>query len=304
MMTRHLLAPFAFALALAAAAPASAKDVDGTLAWLPDGTTTVVVFDLEGARATPFFKDVQKQIIDLAGVGKDLAAMKREGLDVMASVKTMAYAGPDEMVRKAGRSLVVLEGDFDQAKIKSYYEKKSKAALTEKASPAGAWFAVGADKGIAFQGTFAVYGDAGLVEKALAAKKANKPKLPELVTKMKSGKHAFGVISGSESLKKILGKDFGDLKDVKQAGMTLDFSGGLKVSIVGNFPDAAKASAVAKAIKSRLTEVAADPELKEIGLDGALAKVVAVSVGTEVKVDLNLDGAAAQAFAKSLKDLF
>jgi len=120
---------------------------------------------------------------------------------------------------------------------------------------------------------------------------------------VKSGKHAFGVISGSDSLKKILGKNFDGLKDVKQAAMTLDFSGGLKVSIVGNFPDAAKAAEVAKAIKTRLAEISADPELKEIGLDGALAKVSAVSVGSEVKVDLNLDGAAAQAFAKSLKEL-
>ena len=294
---------------LAAAVPAHAKDFDGALQWIPADVSTLVAIDLEGARATPFFKELQKEIIDLTGYGRDIAQMKREaGLDVLASVKTIVYAGPDEVVRKAKQSLVILEGTFDQQKIKDYYTKKSSVPLTEKSSPVGPYYQINDTACVAFNGGFAVFGSKDLFEKALAARVANQggksAKVASLVARFKASKHGFGVIAGSAQLKKVLGKDFGEVQDVKGAGLGFDFSKGFGLKIIGVFADPGKASSVAKSIKSELAELAADPEFKEIGIDGALSQVATSSSGPEVAIELALDSAGASSFAKSLKELF
>lgn len=288
---------------------ASAKDFGGALGWIPAEISTLVAIDLEGARKTAFFKELQKEIVDLTGYGRDMAQMKREaGLDVMASVKTIVYAGPDEVIKKAKQSLIILEGDFDQAKIKEYYEKKSKVPLTEKAHALGAYFEIGGDSCVIFSDGFAVFGSKALFDKALAAKRANEggknAKVAALVQRMKGARHGFGVIAGSAQLKKFLGKDFGDVQDVKSAAMALDFSSGFGLEIIGVFADQAKASSVASSVTSELAELAADPEMKEIGLEGPLSKVKATAVGSEVKIALALDATGAASFAKSLKELF
>jgi len=296
-------------LASAVSAPAHARGYDGALQWIPAEVSTLVAFDLEGARATPFFRELQKELVDLTGYGRDLAQMKREaGLDVMASVKTVVYAGPDEVVRKAKQSLVILEGTFDQQKIKDYYTKKSSVPLTEKTSPLGPYFEIGDSACVMFKDDFAVFGSKELFDKALAARGANaggkSAKVASLVTRFKASKHGFGVISGSAQLKKILGKGFGEVQDVKGAAMGFDFSKGFGLKIVGVFADATKATSVATSVKTELAELAADPELKELGIDGALSQVATTATGSEVAIELALDSAGAQSFAKSLKDLF
>lgn len=306
-MTRLALSVFAL-FALGTATAAQAKDIDGALDWIPAEVSSLVAVDLEGARATPFFKELQKELIDLTGYGRDIAQMKREaGLDVMASVKTIVYAGPDDAVRKAKQSLVILEGTFDQAKIKDYYAKKSKLPLTEKASPVGPYFQIGDDACVAFNGNFAIFGSKKLFESALAAKQAHQggknAKVAALVARFKGAKHGFGVITGSTQLKKILGKDFGSVQDVKGAAMTFDFTAGFGLKIVGVFADAGKATSVKTSVDKELKELAADPEMKETGIDVALNKVQTGTSGGEVKIDLTLDAAGASAFAKSLKQL-
>ena len=296
-------------LVAASGISANAKNFDGALNWVPAEVSTLIAIDLEGARTTPFFKELQKEIIDLTGYGRDLAQMKREaGLDVIASVKTIVYAGPDDVIKKAKQSLVILEGTFDQAKIKDYYAKKSKVPLTEKTSAIGPYFEIGDGACVAFKDNFAVFGSKSLFESALAARAANQggknAKVASLVARFKGSKHGFGVISGSTQLKKFLGKDFGQIQDVKGAAMGFDFSGGFNLKIVGLFGDGGKATSVATSVKSELAELVADPELKEIGIDDELAKVTAVAAGSEVKIELTLDGAGASAFAKSLKELF
>jgi len=312
-MTRPIYTALVAFLALATsgltAASASAKDYDGALNWIPAEVSTLIAIDLEGARTTPFFKELQKEIIDLTGYGRDITQMKREaGLDIMASVKTIVYAGPDDVIKKAKQSLVILEGTFDQVKIKDYYSKKSKVALTEKTSAIGAYFEIGDGACVAFNGSYAVFGSKTLFESALKARAANQggkgAKVAALVARFKSSKHGFGVITGSTQLKKFLGKDFGQVQDVKGAAMGFDFSGGFGLKIVGLFADAGKASSVATSVKREITEFAADPELKEIGIDDELNKVTTVASGAEVKIELALDAAGASSFAKSLKELF
>ena len=304
-----LVAFVALATSSLAAASANAKDYDGALNWIPAEVSTVIAIDLEGARTTPFFKELQKEIIDLTGYGRDIAQMKREaGLDVMASVKTIVYAGPDDVIRKAKQSLVILEGTFDQAKIKDYYSKKSKVALTEKTSAVGPYFEIGEGACVAFVGNYAVFGSKSLFEASLAARSANQggknAKVAALVARFKGSKHGFGVITGSTQLKKFLGKDFGQVQDVKGAAMGFDCSSGFGLKIIGLFADAGKASSVATSVKAEISELAADPELKEIGIDDELVKVTTVASGAEVKIELALDPAGASSFAKSLKELF
>jgi len=291
------------------AAPASAKDYDPSLNWIPAEISTLIAIDLEGARTTPFFKDVQKEIIDLTGYGRDIAQMKREaGLDVMATVKTIVYAGPDDVIRKAKQSLVILEGTFDQAKIKAYYAKKSKLPLREKTSTIGPYFDVGEDACVAFNGNLAIFGSKALFEKALAARVANqggkKAKVASLVARMKGSRHGFGVITGSSQLKRILGKELGEVQDVRSAAMSFDFSKGFGVAVIGVFGDAGKASTVAQSVRSELAELAADPEIKEIGIDQALNRVATTTSGAEVRLELALDGPGASNLAKGLKELF
>lgn len=295
------------AVALLSAPAAHAKDFSGVLNWIPAEVSTLIAIDLAGSRKTPFFKSVEKSIIDLTGYGRDIAHMKRDGLDVMATVKTIVYAGPDEIIRKAKQSLVILEGDFDEAKIKAYYEKKSKTPLTDKTHALGGYYQIGDDFCVIVNGGFAMFGDKPLFEKALAARHANeggkKAKANSLVQRFKSFKHGFGVIAGSSTLKRLLGKDFGDVQDVRGAGMGFDFSAGFGLEIVGVFPNAAKATSVASSISSDLAEFASDPELKEIGLEEPLARVSTATSGSEVKIALALDKKGAADFAKSLKDL-
>ncbi len=296
------------ALGLSARAT-SAKDFSGALGWIPAEVSTLIAIDLDGARKTSFFKELQKEIIDLTGYGRDMAQMKREaGLDVMASVKTIVYAGPDEVIKKAKQSLIILEGEFDQAKIKEYYEKKSKVPLAEKTHALGPYFEIGGDSCVIFHGGFAVFGNKALFDKALAAKKANEggknAKVNALVQRMKGSKHGFGVIAGSAQLKKFLGKDFGEVQDVTSAALGFDFSTGFGLEIIGVFPNAAKATSVAGSVTEELNALAADPEMKEIGLEEPLSKVKATAVGSEVKIALALDATGAASFAKSLKELF
>jgi hypothetical protein len=234
--------------------------------------------------------------------------MKREGIDVMATVQTLVYAGPDDVIKKAKQSLVILEGQFDDAKIKEYYQKKSKVPLVEKTHALGSYYEIGGDSCVIVKDGFAVFGSKSLFDAALAARQANeggkKAKANALVQRFKGFKHGFGVISGSAQLKKFLGKDFGDVQDVKGAGMGLDFSNGFGLEIIGLFSDATQASNVANSVKTELAEFAADPEMKEIGLEGPLNKVTTTSSSGEVKIALALDAAAAASFAKSLKELF
>jgi len=303
-----LVALVALATSGLTAASANAKDYDGALNWIPAEVSTLIAIDLEGARSTPFFKELQKEIIDLAGFGREVAQMKREGLDVMASVKTIVYAGPDDVIKKAKQSLVILEGTFDQAKIKDHYSKsKSKVTLVEKTSAVGPYFQIGDHSCVAFNGNYAIFGSKALFESALTARAANQggknAKVAALVARFKGSKHGFGVITGSTQLKKFLGKDFGQVQDVKGAAMGFDFSAGFSLKIVGLFGDASKASSVATSVKSEINELTADPDLKEAGIDDELAKVTTVAAGSEVKLELTLDAAGALSFAKSLKEL-
>ena len=165
---------------------------------------------------------------------------------------------------------------------------------------------LGGDSAVGFFGDFAVFGSKALFEKALAAKQAGggKTKLGALLGRMKSGRDGFGVISGSATLKKLLSKTFGGLKDVRTAGMTFDFTTGFALKVVGTFADAATAESAASSIKKTLAETAADPDFKEAGLGPAIGKVQATTSGAEVTLALTLDAATSKEFAGHLKELF
>lgn len=291
-----------------AGSQAAAKNLDGALAWVPGDATTLVAFDLEGAKKAEFFRDIQKQLIDLTGYGRDIAQMKRDGIDVMNSVKTVVFAGPDAALKKKTESVIILEGSFDQAKIKAFYEKKDKRPLTEKTSPIGPYLELGSGSFVMFDGNFLVFGTKGYFPSALAARQmkggAKLTRIAALLGRVKSSKHGFGIIAGSDVLKKFLGKNFGAMKDVKEAALALDFSSGLSLSIIGVFPSAAKASEVAKVVEGEVKKLATDPELKEVGLEDALNKVQTRASGAELTIALALEGASAKAFASSLKELF
>lgn len=292
---------------IGAPAVASARDLDGALAFVPDNASTVVVVDLEATRGTPFFKDLQQQLIDLTGYSRDLKQMKKEaGFDVLADAKLVLYAGPDEVVKRAKESLLVIEGKFDETKIKDYFAKKSKVPVTEKTGAGGKYYAIGDTSAMAFRGNFAIFGSTAMFDKALAAKAAggSKNKVSSLVARFKGAKNGFGVIAGSAQLRKFLGKKFDDVQDVKGAGMSFDFTKGFALQIVGVFADAGKASTVAKSISTELKSLATDPDYKEAGLDTALGKVTTKTAGAEVLMDLALDGAAAKSLSASLKELF
>jgi len=286
---------------------ALAKDLDGALKYLPENVSTVVAIDLESTRGTAFFKDLQKELIDLTGYARDLNQMKKEaGFDVLANAKLVIYAGPDEVIKKAKESLLIVEGTFDATKIKDFFAKKSKVPVTEATGPGGTYYLIGDSSAMAFHGTFAVFGSKAMFDAAMAAKAAGgkKTKVSTLVGRFKAAKGGFAVIGGSAQLRKFLGKDFGDVQDVKSAGITFDFSKGLNLQIVGIFGDAAKATTVAKSIEKDLSQMATEPDYKEVGLDTALARVATKAAGAEVTMDLVLDPAAAKQLSSSLKELF
>lgn len=293
---------------LAAGSSALAKDLDGAMQWVPADATTLVAFDLEGAKKAEFFREIQKPLIDLTGHGRDIAQMKRDGIDVLSTVKSVVFAGPEGALKKKTESVVVLEGTFDQAKIRAFYEKKDKRPLTEKKSPLGAYFELGSGSFVMFDGNFLVFGTKGYFPSALAARQAKgaakATRIAALLSRVKASKHGFGIIAGSAVLKKFLGKSFGPVQDVKEAALALDFSSGLSLSLIGVFPSAAKASEVARSIDGEVKKLAVDPELKEVGLEQALTRVVTKSSGAELTIALALDAAAAKTFAASLKELF
>lgn len=295
------------AFLLAVPAVAQARDLDGALQFLPDSVSTVVVVDLESTRGTAFFKDLKKQLVDMTGYSRDINQLKKEAdFDILENAKLVMYAGPDEVIKKAKESLLVVEGTFDATKIKDFFAKKSKVPVVEKQGAGGTYYAIGDSSAMAFRGNFAIFGSTAMFEKAMAAKAAGgaKTKVAGLVSRFKNAKSGFGVISGSAQLRKFLGKNFDDVQDVKSAGMSFDFSKGFALQIVGVFADAGKASAVAASIKKELAEAAADPEYKEAGLDTALGKVTTKASGAEVQMDVSLEGAAAKELATSLKELF
>lgn len=299
----------AAALAMSAlASPAIAKDLDAALHWVPADATTLVAFDLEGAKKADFFKDLQKQLIDLTGYGRDIAQMKRDGIDVLATVKSVVFAGPDAALKKSTQSVIILEGQFDQAKIRAFYEKKDKRPLTEKTSALGAYLQLGSGSFVMFDGPFLVFGTKDYFPSALAARQAKAQakaaRIAGLLARVKGSKHGFGIIASSDILKKWLGKNFGAMQDVKEAALTLDMSSGLALSVIGVFPSAAKASEVKKSVDTEMGKLAGDPELKEVGLEDALKKVETKVAGAELTIALGLDAAAAKAFASSLKELF
>ena len=286
---------------------ALAKDLDGALKYLPESVSTVVAVDLEATRGTAFFKALQKELIDLTGYSRDIAQMKREaGFDVLANAKLIVYAGPDEVVKKAKESLVIVEGTFDEAKIKDFFTKKSKVPVTESKGPSGTYYMIGDSSAMAFQGSFFVFGSKSLFDQAMAAKAAGgkSTKVASLVGRVKATKGGFAVIGGSTQLRKILGKDFGEVQDVKAAIVSFDFAKGVALKIIGVFASADKASSVAKSIQGDLKEMSNEPDYKEAGLDTALAQVQTKASGSEVVMDLALDGTAAKDLSASLKELF
>jgi len=291
------------ALLLGSTVVAQARDLEGALAFLPADVSTVVAIDIESTRGTNFFKDMQKELVDLSGYGREMAQLKKDtGIDVMADAKLVVYAGPDELIKKAKESLVIVEGSFDPAKLKDFLAKKSKLPVVEKQGAGGTYYAVGDKAAFAFRGTFAVYGSTALFDKAIAAQAAGggKTKVQALVNRFKGATNGFAVVGGSGQLKKFLGKSFGDVQDVKSAGITFDFTKGVAIQVVGIFADAGKASAVAASLEKDLKKTAADPEYQEVGLD----KVTIKSSGAEVTMSLVAEGAAGKALSKSLKELF
>jgi len=294
--------------ATALTSSAQARDLDGALQWVPSDATTLVAFDLEGARKADFFKDLQKQLIDLTGYGRDIAQMKREGIDVLTQVKSIVFAGPEEALKKSTQSVIIFEGAFDQAKIRAFYEKKDKRPLSEKASPIGPYFELGSGSFVMFDKNFLVFGTKNYFPDALAARQARSSvksvRIAGLLARVKGSKHGFGIIASSDLLKKFLGKNFGPVKDMKEAALTLDFSTGFGLSLIGVFPSAAKAGEVARAVEAEVKKLAGDPELKEVGLEDALQKVSTKTSGAELTIALALDPISAKAFAASLKELF
>lgn len=309
-MTRpaNLLMIGLLALTPALTDTAHAKDFDGAMQWVPPDATTLVAFDLEGARKTDFFRDLQKGLVDLTGFGRDIALLKRDGVDVMSAVKRVVFAGPDEALEKSTQSVVILEGTFDPAKIRAFYEKKDKRPLTEKTSPLGPYFELGSGSFVMFEGSFMVFGTKDYFPRALAARQSKggvrAAKLASLLGRVKGSRHGFGLIASSRILERFLGKNLAMVKDVKEAGLSLDFSKGLSLSLIGVFPSAAKADEVAKAVEAEVKKLAADPELKEVGLEDALKKVSTKTAGAELTIELALDAASAKAFSSSLKELF
>jgi hypothetical protein len=294
---------------LLSAPPAVAGDFDGALGWLAADTTTVIAFDFEDARKAPIFKDLEKGLIDSMDLSKELAEAKREtGIDLMTSIKSIVVAGADDIFKQSDRGLAIIEVGFDEAKLLELVNKNAdKVAYTKKSSPIGHYYQFGNDACVMFSGGYAIIGAPAVFEKALdakAKKTGGKPgKINALLSRMKGAKHGFAIIANSPSVKKMLGKDFAEAESVSVAGLSLDFSGGLKLQVVSVFADAAKASALATRLKGDLDALKSEPDLKEMKLDSAVSKISATSSGNEVRVELILNTSEAQSLMKSLKEI-
>ncbi len=311
MKTRFSALPLVGAVSalLLSSPPALAGDFDGAIGWLPADTTTVVAFDFEDARKAPLFKDLEKSLIDSMDLSKELAEAKKEtGIDLMTSIKSIVIAGADDILKKSDRGLAILEVGFDESKLLELVNKNAnKVSPTKKSSPIGHYYQFGNDACVMFSGGYAIVGAPAVFEKALDAKvkkTGGKPgKLNALLSRVKGAKHGFAIIASSPAVKKALGKDFAEAESMSVAGVSLDFSGGLKVQVLSVFADATKASAVANKLKGELDGLKNEPDLKELKLDTTVSKISASSSGNEVKVELVLSTSEAQALAKSLKEI-
>ncbi len=295
------------ASALAAGPAARADDV--SLSFVPKSASSLLVLDVKGAASNPFIKGLRKELIDLAGAGRDVARLKREaGVDVFADIDRIVYAGTDKAVRKAGDSVLILAGRFDTAKLAAFYAKRGDTAPTQESWKGHDVHVIGASSWLVVKDGHAIVGTKDLVMEALEAR-ASGAKLPggALAGALPAAglrKHAWGAIVGSGDLQKVLGKGFGAFKGVKEAGFGLDLSSGLSLTVAGLFPDAAASGKAEAEVAETVKGFASDPEVAELGLSALFDAFAATRSGQRLELKVALPAAKATELAANLKALF
>jgi len=307
--SRSLGALAAVALLVVAGAPAASADDDAVLSFVPKSASALLVVDVKDTAGKGFVKALRDELLDLAGVARDVKLLKRDaGVNAFGDLTTVMYAGTDKAVRKSSESVLVIGGKFEAAKLASYYAKRAKTAVAKDTWKGQEVYVVGANSWLVVADGYAVVGTKSLVIEALDAhasgQKTVSGALGAALPASALRRGAWGGIVGTGDLQKILGKTFGAFKGVTEAGFSLDVSKGLSLLVSGTFSDASSSTTAETAVTTEFKGFLADPEVKELGLDALLAGFSTKRDGKKLDLRLNLDVAAVTKLTEDLKALF
>jgi hypothetical protein len=307
-LRRLALLPLA-ALALTLA-PALAYAAD-PLRFVPKEASSVVHIDVAGALGQNLVKLARKDLLDLAGATRDIQNLKRDvGFDVMTGLATVTFAGTDKAARKSDESLLVLgfRGPApDAGKLASYYAKRAGTSPKTASHEGYTVHVIGPDSWLVFADGHALVGDKGLVASALSALKAGRPSLkPTLASALPATaarKHAWGAAVGSADLGGVLGRSDPRLKALRAMAFSLDLTRGLELDVAATFPDAASAEAMRAEIVQDLKNIAAEQDVKELGLDAVIGGLSASASGAVLKFRAAITGALATKLTNALQTM-
>jgi hypothetical protein len=310
MQPLHRLALLPVAALVLLLTPALALSAD-PLRFVPKEASSVVHIDVAGALGQSLVKVARKDLLDLAGATRDIQNLKRDvGFDVMTGLATVTFAGTDKAARKSDESLLVLgfRGPApDAAKLATYYAKRAGTTPKTTTHEGYAVHVIGPDSWLAFADGHALVGDKGLVASALSALKAGRPSLkPALASALPATaarKHAWGAAVGSANLGGVLGRSDPRLKSLRALAFSLDLSRGLELDVAATFPDAGSAEAMRAEIVQDLKNIAAEQDVKELGLDAVIGGLSASASGAVLKFRAAITGALATKLTSALQTM-
>ncbi len=306
----HLRPTALLSLAALVLTVAHARAAD-PLRFVPKEASAVVHVDVAGALAQTLVKVTRRELLDLAGATRAVQDLKRDvGLDVFTGLASVTFAGTDKAARKSDESLIVLgfRGTTpDVTKLALYYAKRSKTTPRTATHEGYTVHVIGADSWLALVEGHALVGDKALVGSALSALKAGRPALkPALASALPAAaarKHAWGAAVGSADLGGVLGRSDPRLKALRAMAFSLDLARGLELDVAATFPDAAGAEAMRAEIMRDLRNIAAEQDVKDLGLDAVIGGLTATASGPVLKFRAAITGALATKLTDALKSL-
>lgn len=282
-----LRAAMLFALTLLV--PSLARASQAPLQYGRKDTLAVAHLDVEKVRAAPFFDEFKREALGNADIARDLDRAKREaGLDVWKDVDGVtAFVGPT-IVKDQRDFVVVLVGKFDERKIVALYKKKENSSPKEKQLRDGKIYLI--DRGrmaLAFRGKHLVVGGAAAVEAALA--KTDPASVLPTVREKVEGDALWAAMVPNREVAGALGMV--GASSLKSLALGLGFGDGAKFGLFGTFADASEATKLKQDIDNALAQGLADPEVKRLGLDLVLQKVLVKATGADLEILFRLSKA-------------
>ncbi len=275
------------------AAQATADDGQGALSLIPKDTMAVVSINMTSLQKTGIYKELLGMALSDAEVKGNLEKLKKTtGFDFEKDVASIVIAVPPD-VEKSENFLMIAKGKVDQKKLIAF-AKAEQSDVKESKHQDVTYYLFDGEAAFAVLGDYILLGTDAAVKGAIDVHKSKREgvsknaSLTAMVKSVDKKGNLWMVINLPDSIRKDLRASDPMAGDISAAYASLDFGSGMALALVLVTGKAESASGMAAMAEMALGEVAGDPSLKAMGLDGVMKNLKISAAGKELKVDLKL----------------